>query len=464
VAQRLIVRRHVETRCKIAPHSAIYYNHIHVDAGGVPHESDSALFHLHQVANAPIFSFVDSNFGLGIVGGPLISTHRIAQESAAVAVRILRGETPGSIKTPPLGLETPMYDWRELQRWNIAETRLPPGSIVLFREPTLWERHRFALIAALVAMLAQTAIIAWLTIERHARRTAELEARRRSVEVLHLNRSAKAGALSASFAHERSQPLAAIMMSVDAADGLLKRDPPEVAQSIELLADIRDTNRHATGVIRHLGKLLKPGSEAELQDFDLSEVIADALQVLLPEARKRQVTIRAHNVRQPALVRADPVHVQQVVRYFASPCRCFAPCERLPGGTCMAVGCEGLNVGRLKGVPVLVVEDVWHVARALKSMLEQVGMHVIGPTATTAEARMLTGTQSPQLAIVDVNLKQETSCGLIDELHQQGVRVVVISGYKAPAVSERSVAAFLQKPFSGTDLLTTIHRVLGSPC
>jgi CheY-like chemotaxis protein len=44
---------------------------------------------------------------------------------------------------------------------------------------------------------------------------------------------------------------------------------------------------------------------------------------------------------------------------------------------------------------VLVVEDVWHVARALKSMLEQMGMHVIGPTATTAEARMLTGTQSP---------------------------------------------------------------------
>jgi hypothetical protein len=190
---------------RLPPDSAIYYNHIHVDAGGVPYESDSALFHLHQVANAPIFSFVDSNFGLGIVGGPLISTHRIAQESAAVAVRILRGETPGSIKTPPLGLEAPMYDWRELQRWNIAETRLPPGSNVLFREPTLWEQYRFALIAALVAMLAQTAIIAWVTIERHARRTAELEARRRSVEVLHLNRSAKAGALSASFAHELSQ-------------------------------------------------------------------------------------------------------------------------------------------------------------------------------------------------------------------------------------------------------------------
>ncbi len=34
----------------------------------------------------------------------------------------------------------------------------------------------------------------------------------------------------------------------------------------------------------------------------------------------------------------------------------------------------------LNGVPVLVVEDAWHVARAMKSALSQLGMNVIGPT------------------------------------------------------------------------------------
>jgi YesN/AraC family two-component response regulator len=77
----------------------------------------------------------------------------------------------------------------------------------------------------------------------------------------------------------------------------------------------------------------------------------------------------------------------------------------------------------------------------------------------------LTSAQSPHLAIVDINLKNETSCGLIDELHQQGIRVIVISGYAAPAaLSEGSVAAFLQKPFSDTELITTILRIVGSPC
>ena len=55
----------------------------------------------------------------------------------------------------------------------------------------------------------------------------------------------------------------------------------------------------------------------------------------------------------------------------------------------MATGPEGANVGILKGVAVLIVDDIWHVAQALKSTLEQVGMHVVGPTATTAEARSL---------------------------------------------------------------------------
>jgi DNA-binding NtrC family response regulator len=126
----------------------------------------------------------------------------------------------------------------------------------------------------------------------------------------------------------------------------------------------------------------------------------------------------------------------------------------------MASGPGRMNVSILKGLPVLIVEDAWHVAYELKSTMEQMGMQVVGPTATTAEARSLTAAQNPRLAVVDINLKQETSCGLIDELHQQGVQVIVISGYAAPAVSKDRVAAFLQKPFSGTELIATILRVL----
>jgi DNA-binding NtrC family response regulator len=116
----------------------------------------------------------------------------------------------------------------------------------------------------------------------------------------------------------------------------------------------------------------------------------------------------------------------------------------------------------LKGVRVLIVEDAWHVAKALKSMLEQIGMHVVGPTATTTQARGLAAAQRPELAIVDINLKQETSHGLIDELHEQGVLIIVITGYAASQVSKDSVATILQKPFSDSELITTMNRVVAS--
>jgi hypothetical protein len=61
--------------------------------------------------------------------------------AAAVAIRILSGERPRDIKTPPSNFAAPKYDWRELQRWKINERLLPPGSEIDFREPTVWETY-----------------------------------------------------------------------------------------------------------------------------------------------------------------------------------------------------------------------------------------------------------------------------------------------------------------------------------
>jgi DNA-binding NtrC family response regulator len=120
------------------------------------------------------------------------------------------------------------------------------------------------------------------------------------------------------------------------------------------------------------------------------------------------------------------------------------------------------DVSALSGVRVLVVEDTWHVAKAMKGALELLGMHVIGPTATTAEARRLTAAEKPRLALVDVNLKNEMACDLIDELHAQGIPVVVVSGYASITVAKESIAGHLQKPFSRTELTAALLAVVPS--
>jgi hypothetical protein len=111
-----------------------------VDATGVAYEGERALTALCATANAPIFTHDHAFFGHEVVGGPMLSAIVLGKEASAVAVRILGGEKAGQIKVEPIGFAAPIYDWRELRRWGISESRLPPGSEVLFRDPSRGDR------------------------------------------------------------------------------------------------------------------------------------------------------------------------------------------------------------------------------------------------------------------------------------------------------------------------------------
>jgi len=114
----------------------------------------------------------------------------------------------------------------------------------------------------------------------------------------------------------------------------------------------------------------------------------------------------------------------------------------------------------LKGVRVLVVEDQWYVANALKSLLEADGAQVSGPVSTTTNALRLAAEQKPDLAVVDINLKGETAYGLIDHLIDQGARVVVVTGYAVLPELTKKVVAVLPKPFNGPRLLAALRAAL----
>jgi CheY-like chemotaxis protein len=122
----------------------------------------------------------------------------------------------------------------------------------------------------------------------------------------------------------------------------------------------------------------------------------------------------------------------------------------------MIVGPQGGS--GLAGLRVLVVEDSWHVANALKSLLAELGADVAGPAATLQDAERLLAIRDPQVAIVDINLKGEMAYGLIDSLHARDISVVVISGYAVPQVAQSKVAAVLQKPFSARSLLEVLRQ------
>src|SRR5262249_5245985 len=211
----------------------------------------------------------------------------------------------------------PVFDWRQLQSFGISESSLPAGSEARLGEFSLREKYRWQMAAIFFFSVLQTALIGWLLFEHHSRRILEMKLRARLLQVIHLNRTSTAGALSASVAHELNQPLGAIQSYAEAATLYLQADPPDIKRAEQILANIQRDNRRAADIISHLRGLLRKRAELELQECDLNKTVRDAVQILRPEASKRGVALVAHEAKSPLPVRADPIHLQQVILNLA---------------------------------------------------------------------------------------------------------------------------------------------------
>lgn len=295
----------------LPPKTAIFWHLMNVDATGVSYEGETALRQLYQASNAPIFSYDDGFFGKEIVGGPMYSVLDISRLTAAVAIRILKGEKPRDIRPAAIKYANPKFDWREMQRWGISERDLPLGSEVLFREPRIWEIYRWQLLAIATVVLIQGTLISGLLHERRRRRLAEVESRQRLTELAHINRSSTVGELTASIAHELNQPLGSILTNTETAELMLKSSSPDLGELEEILGDIRRDDQRASEVIRRLYSVLKK-TPFEMTCIDLNETVRQAIGFIAAVGSGRDITLKCGTSTPDLRVMGDVVHLQQV--------------------------------------------------------------------------------------------------------------------------------------------------------
>jgi signal transduction histidine kinase len=283
----------------LPPRSAIFFALLSVDAAGVPHEQETALTSLRAVANAPMFSYLDAYLGHGIVGGPLISVREVSEQAAGVAVRILRGEAPGEIKTPPIGFGSSAFDWRELRRWNISEPGLPLGSEILFREPTTWERFHWQIMLTAAVLAIQMALIIGLIYERRGRRGAEAVSR-------------SAIGMSASIAHEINQPLAAIVTNANAGLRWLTKTTPDLDEARAAFKRVASDGHRAGEVIESVRTMFKKES-GEIVAIDLNDLIRNVLRLLRGELQRHGIDVQTGLTTPLPLVLGRSGQLQQVI-------------------------------------------------------------------------------------------------------------------------------------------------------
>jgi signal transduction histidine kinase len=296
----------------LPPNSAIWWNQPQVDAVGAVHEGEQALKALYSVANAPIFSYDDAFFGGEIVGGPMTSVSDGARTTSEVVVRLLEGEKPANIKTPPLEYGPAKFDWRQLKRWGISESRLPPNSEIYFREPSPWRTYRWLIAIVSAVILLQAALISRFLYEQRRRRYAEMESRELMSELARVNRFSMAGELTATISHEINQPLGAIHVNVETMAMMLESPAPDVDEIRQIAADIQRDEERASEVIRRLRSMLKK-APFEPTDIDFNDVVRETIEFLSALAVARHVDMRGYISPMSLPISGDRIQLQQVI-------------------------------------------------------------------------------------------------------------------------------------------------------
>jgi signal transduction histidine kinase len=166
--------KELEARLATLPEdSIIYYLVVYQDGAGEAFSPGLYGQRVAAVGRAPTYTWSDAMMEFGILGGSLLDRGAMMEAAGKVALRVLHGEPADSIPASSPNLNVRQVDWRQLRRWGMSERRVPPGTLIRFREPSAWDRYKFYAFGAAAIVLAQSALIAGLLIQRRRRQQAE---------------------------------------------------------------------------------------------------------------------------------------------------------------------------------------------------------------------------------------------------------------------------------------------------
>jgi signal transduction histidine kinase len=307
----LPLQRLLENLRQLPADAIVLYLPFSGDGAGNTYSSADVARRITAASAAPVYGVLESHLGQGIVGGAFPSFEAHGKLAGQVALRVLAGEKPENIAIQP-SLAVANVDWREVRRRGIDANRLPPGSIVQFRQLTFWEQYRWYVIAALAIIAIQALLIADLLLQHARRRRSETDLRLNRQQLAHVTRISTMGELATSLAHELNQPLTAILSNAQAAQRFLNAKPADLKEVRDILEDIVTDNSRAGEVIRRMRALVKKEG-LEFAPINIASVIGDVVQLVHSDGILRNIRVELECQDGLPTVRGDRVQLQQVV-------------------------------------------------------------------------------------------------------------------------------------------------------
>lgn len=228
---------------------------------------------------------------------PTRSPARVTLELPGQPPHVLQAGQPDNGRGWPLAFE------------KVLASQSQPFNLVITRRLG-WHELPWLAMAGWVALVLLGAF-AWTAWWRQA------TGRRRAEELLRLGQVARLntlGELAAGLAHELNQPLTAVVANTQAASRLLREqggtDPTALGAMEQAVAQAR----RAAEVVGRLRRVIeRPAVTDAGQSVVLQDAVYNALHLLQPESRRRQVSPVVDAPNTELRVSADPVALEQIV-------------------------------------------------------------------------------------------------------------------------------------------------------
>lgn len=130
---------------------------------------------LASAASVPVACVFDTYIGTGVLGGPVVPFREEGEFIGGLLGRVLDNGDALAVGIMPPGTPRLVFDARVLDRFGWKTGALPASVELRFRKPTVWENHRYAVLATVGVVLTQSGLIAGLLVARSRRRAAERE-------------------------------------------------------------------------------------------------------------------------------------------------------------------------------------------------------------------------------------------------------------------------------------------------